>query len=332
MANVVVIWITSGNSVAPEVTGMVTEVNPNIVNNGQSDVKPPVPPYVSYTTFKNLLAWLEKEGVPLRFDRSFWSKKFNGSVGPQLMNGMRFLRMLDGEKPLAPLDAIVSARSEDRKKAIRDLLQTAYTTVKFEELPRATPAMFKEWFKDYGIDGNTVRKAESFFINAAKDNDVPLSNGLKKLARNRTVGVTPPGTTQRGRKPQEIDEQSGMEQAPSNGHRAKPKPPAEERQSTKTVNLHGATVSLSVTFADLIELAAFPDELNWFQENAKNWDVHTNLCLIYCMRNEREKAIASLQKAYEARETSLSSWIKVEPQLDPIRNDPKFIAILKKFE
>ena len=30
------------------------------------------PPYVSFNTVKNLLDWLNSEGVPLRLDRSFW--------------------------------------------------------------------------------------------------------------------------------------------------------------------------------------------------------------------------------------------------------------------
>ena len=29
------------------------------------------PPYISFNTFKTLLYWLEKEGVPLRIDRSW---------------------------------------------------------------------------------------------------------------------------------------------------------------------------------------------------------------------------------------------------------------------
>jgi hypothetical protein len=73
-------------------------------------------------------------------------------------------------------------------------------------------------------------------------------------------------------------------------------------------------------------------ELNWFLANAENWDNHSALCQVYSMRNDREKAIASVQKAYEARESSLFNLIKVEPLLDPIRSDPRFIALLKKIE
>lgn len=39
--------------------------------------------------------------------------------------------------------------------------------------------------ENYGIAGDTVRKAESFFVNAAKDLEISMSASLKKLARNR---------------------------------------------------------------------------------------------------------------------------------------------------
>ena len=61
------------------------------------------PPYVSFNTFRTLLSWLRGEGVPLRFDRSFWQAKFSGSTGTQLMAALRFLGLLDGERPMPQL-------------------------------------------------------------------------------------------------------------------------------------------------------------------------------------------------------------------------------------
>ena len=146
------------------------------------------PPYVSYLTFKNLLDWLGTEGVPLRFDRSFWSKRYSGSIGPQLMSGLRFLDLLIDDKPTPLLESLVNANGEDRKESLRDIYREAYDAVNFDALPRATPAMLIEWFGAYSIDGTTLRKAVSFFINALKDADEPLSNSLKKLARNKAGG------------------------------------------------------------------------------------------------------------------------------------------------
>ena len=148
------------------------------------------PPYVSYMTFRNFLDWLATEGVPLRFDRSFWSKKYSGSVGPQLMSGIRFLGLLIEEKPTPLLESLVNANGDDRKECLRAIYRRAYEAVDFEALPRATPGMLREWFSSYSIDGTTLRKAESFFINALKDAEEPLSNSLRKVARNKASGGT----------------------------------------------------------------------------------------------------------------------------------------------
>ena len=146
------------------------------------------PPYVSYLTFKNFLEWLETEGVPLRFDRSFWSKKYSGSIGPQLMSGIRFLGLLIEEKPTPLLETLVDAKDGDRKGSLRNIYRQAYKAVDFDALERATPGMLDEWFKSYSIEGSTLRKAESFFVNALKDAEHPLSNSLRKLARNKAGG------------------------------------------------------------------------------------------------------------------------------------------------
>ena len=152
------------------------------------DGRRPSPPYVPYLTFKNLLEWLGTEGVPLRFDRSFWGKRYNSSTGSQLMSGIRFLGLLIDDKPTPLLEKLVDANGENRKESLRDIYRTAYGAVDFDDLQRATSGMLTEWFKAYAIDGTTLRKAESFFINALKDADAPLSNSLKKLARNKVTG------------------------------------------------------------------------------------------------------------------------------------------------
>lgn len=157
------------------------------------DGRRPSPPYVSYLTFKNLLEWLGTEGVPLRFDRSFWSKRYNGSTGPQLMSGIRFLGLLIDDKPTPLLENLVNANGEDRKESLRDIYRKAYDAVNFDALKRATTGMLTEWFGAYSIDGTTLRKAVSFFIHALKDADEPLSNSLKKLARNKAPGSSASG-------------------------------------------------------------------------------------------------------------------------------------------
>ena len=143
------------------------------------------PPYLPYLTFKNFVAWLETDGIPIRFDRSAWEKKYSGSTGPQLLSGLRFLGLLDGEAPTEKLEKLVDAQGEERNEVLGEILKASYDTIDFSLLSRATPNMLREALSEYGIAGDTVRKAESFFVNAAKDIDIPMSSNLRKLARNR---------------------------------------------------------------------------------------------------------------------------------------------------
>ena len=168
------------------------------------------PPYIPYLTFRNFIDWMETEGVPLRLDRSVWARRYSGSTGSQLLVGLRFLGLLQGEEPTARLEKIVEAKGEDRRELLRELLQSAYDAVRFDDLPRATPAMLREWIAGYGIDGDTVRKAESFFINAAKDLDIPMAGGLRKMARNRPAQVTArtPRSATRGRSGRQLPQET----------------------------------------------------------------------------------------------------------------------------
>ena len=181
----------------------------NIISDVPQEGRQLSPPYVSYLTFKMFLEWLESEGVPLRFDRSFWSKRYSGSTGSQLMAGIRFLGLLINEEPTPLLECLVNARGDDRKERLREIYQQAYTAVDFEALHRATPGMLNEWFESYPIEKTTLRKAESFFVNALKDAEHPLSNSLRKLSRNKAGGGNMSGSTgprrSRGRKEQQVD-------------------------------------------------------------------------------------------------------------------------------
>ena len=146
------------------------------------------PPYVSYLTFRNFIQWLETEGVPLRLDRSAWEKKYSGSTGLQLLSTLRFLGLLQDETPTRELERLVEVPSEERNGVLIEIFKRAYSKIPYDDLRRATPGMLNNWMASYGIKGDTLRKAESFFVNAAKDLGIPISNGLSKTARNRPSG------------------------------------------------------------------------------------------------------------------------------------------------
>ena len=56
------------------------------------------------------------------------------------------------------------------------------------------------------------------------------------------------------------------------------------------------------------------------------WD---NLAVFHAALGEKDKAFAELNKAYENRETFMV-LLKVDPRLDPLRDDPRFQELLRK--
>lgn len=169
--------------------------------------KSPQPPYIPFRAFFNLLTHLE-EGVPQRIDRSFWSRHYSGGTGVQLVAGLRFLRLIEGQTNVSTprLKQLVNEKSS-RKQLLGELLRERYTPI-FEyvgDLSTATPAMLDEAFKDnYDIRDDTLRKAISFFIHAAKEAEIPISKLITDKIRSRSVAAKGSVRTngKNGRKPQ----------------------------------------------------------------------------------------------------------------------------------
>ena len=54
-----------------------------------------------------------------------------------------------------------------------------------------------------------------------------------------------------------------------------------------------------------------------------------DIALIYVALGDRDKAFEWLDKAYESRSEMLV-WSKIDPLLDPIRTDPRFVDLLQR--
>jgi hypothetical protein len=150
------------------------------------------PIYVSFLTFNNLLDWLrELKTIPSQFDRSFWGDRYSGSTGLQLMSGLRFLGLLEGDVPQDGLETLAMATNEERKVLLAQLLRERYGESVVDGLPRMTPAMLNKALTDLGTTDATHRKAFSFFVNAVKAVDLPLPVNIAKQARNKPAPAKP---------------------------------------------------------------------------------------------------------------------------------------------
>jgi hypothetical protein len=145
--------------------------------------------------------------MPSQFDRSLWVSKFAGGSGGQLMSGLRFLKLLEGEKPTDKLRSLVDADADERKSVLTEVLREAYSEDVIDKLPSMTPAMLNKALDDLGATEQTRRKAFSFLVNAAKAIDLPIADGIKKKARNKPSRLT--GRRGGGRKNQDGKDRDG---------------------------------------------------------------------------------------------------------------------------
>ena len=146
--------------------------------------RPATPPYVSFRTFLNTLTWMAEDGVPSRIDRSFWEQRLSGTNGAQLVHALRFLDLVDdNHRPQPTLEDMV--KNPNRREAIlrERLLRNYAGAVQGLDLQRASLGELEERFRIYAIDGETMRKALSFFIHAAAYSGTPLSSHITKKSR-----------------------------------------------------------------------------------------------------------------------------------------------------
>lgn len=72
--------------------------------------------------------------------------------------------------------------------------------------------------------------------------------------------------------------------------------------------------------------------LNEFKEKSKKEYIRSYLiAIIYAGLGEQDQAIEWLEKAYDEHDHSMV-WLKVGPQFDSLREDPRFQALLKKMK
>jgi len=53
------------------------------------------------------------------------------------------------------------------------------------------------------------------------------------------------------------------------------------------------------------------------------------IALVYAGLNDKDKALEWLQKAYEEKSGSVR-YLKMEPRLQNLRNEPRYIELMKK--
>lgn len=156
-------------------------------------------PYVSWGSFSNLLERMEKEGLPMRIDRSYLSN-MAGSTQSHLLKALRELNLIDeSSQPTDALKLLV-ANPESRPERIAELVRTYYADA-ISLGANATQSMLEELFAgSYNVTGSTRRKSIAFFLAAAKAGEVEVSQHFKTPKRPSANGG---GSKRKGKKRQQ---------------------------------------------------------------------------------------------------------------------------------
>jgi len=144
-----------------------------------AELKSLTPAYVPFKTFTSVLDSFSTF-LPDTIDSTMWPS-YSGGIKSQLMGALRFLNLIDDDgKPTQPLHALSTLSAEERPAAFKGVLKHAYGSLMSLDLTKATPGSFDGEMRKFGQEGETHRKASSFFLQAAKWAGVPLSPLLLK--------------------------------------------------------------------------------------------------------------------------------------------------------
>lgn len=222
-----------------------------------------IPPYVSYRTFINFVNEF-RQTVPSRIDRSIMTN-VAGSVQAQLKTALRYLGLTDENgRTLETFRNLARSEGETRKEVLRSIIEEGYPFLLRNgtfDLMTTTPAEFTEQFRNQGAKGDTIRKCELFFLNAAKDAGIPFSDRIEPKATAEQKASRPRTSTSR-RSTKSIN--SGQVNAQ----------PLPDNQGKAESHAHGRRSSDSL-LADYVELRSFigklPTSKKWTSSKRERW-------------------------------------------------------------
>jgi hypothetical protein len=137
--------------------------------------------YVPFTTFLAAIDSLEHY-IPHQIDTSVWPT-YSGAIQSQLLGAFRFLGLIDNSgKPTLDLKMLVQDKT-NRKVTMRKILESRYARLVSLGLTKVSPKQFDEAVRGYGMTGETHKKVISFFLQAAKYSELPLSPLLLRKVR-----------------------------------------------------------------------------------------------------------------------------------------------------
>jgi hypothetical protein len=133
------------------------------------------PPYnLAFSTFNNFLAKADPETLPPKIDRSYLDS-MAGNVQTYLMAALRSFELIEPDRTVTPELKELTKNPDGRPALIAELLNRFYPEIVELGKNNATAGQLDEAFRKFGLAGNTIRKATTFYLHAAQYASVPLS-------------------------------------------------------------------------------------------------------------------------------------------------------------
>lgn len=196
------------------------------------------PPYLSYQTFSSFIDELASRPLPPQLDRSMLSTK-SGTDQAGLLSALKFFDLTKGENVVQPkLSALVTGHPEQRKALLAQMVKERYATQLGVSAQNGTEKNLVDSFDQYGITGETRRKAMTFFLHAARAAGLTLSAYFPTIrsGSGSTTGTRAKRTVKRR-----------VASSPSGGKPEVPQAPSADGDVHSVTLRSGGTVTVAVT-------------------------------------------------------------------------------------
>ena len=134
------------------------------------------PPYLSFQTFWAFIQELASKPLPPQIDRSMMDTK-SGTDQSNILSTMRAFGLIDESQAVMPfLQQLVRTDEIQQKRAIGEVVKLLYPHQLEISAQNGTEKLLYDSFEqDFGVTGDTRRKAVTFFLHAARFGGMELS-------------------------------------------------------------------------------------------------------------------------------------------------------------
>jgi hypothetical protein len=153
-----------------------------------SDFKPP---YLSFQTFWGFIQELASKPLPPQIDRSMMDSK-SGTDQANLLSTMKSFGLIDELHGVTPfLQQLVKADEIQQKRAFAEVIKLLYPHQFQISAQNGTEKLLYDSFEqDFGVNGDTRRKAVTFFLHAARFAGIDLSPHFPTIRTGASAAAT----------------------------------------------------------------------------------------------------------------------------------------------